>query len=239
MLYERFFDRIKQENHKKNPSSLNIHRALDGCSFRRTKEFKSQKDTKLTVERFFDRISHFIPENAIVIAETGVSMFAVAEVLMPKGVKFIGQVFYGSIGYTVGATLGVAVAARDRPVILFIGDGSFQVTAQDLSTMIRLKTTPVIFLLNNDGYTIERLIIDGPYNDVQPWKYHKLPEVFGGRAGYEIFKEGELEETLQQVGKDTQKELQFVELHLDRMDCTNALKKAGESMASSNNLSPK
>jgi TPP-dependent 2-oxoacid decarboxylase len=52
-------------------------------------------------------------------------------------------------------------------------------TCQDLSTMIRYKQTPVIFLLNNDGYLIERMIDDGPYNDLQPWKYHKLPEVFG------------------------------------------------------------
>src|SRR5690349_3530992 len=126
-------------------------------------------------------------------------MFSAAETLLPKGCTFFGQVFYGSIGFTVGATLGAAVAAKNRPVLLFVGDGSFQVvlllqlelthkmTCQDVSTMIRYNLTPVIFLLNNFGYLIERVIdgkelcrlflifSDGPYNDIQNWKYHKLP----------------------------------------------------------------
>jgi TPP-dependent 2-oxoacid decarboxylase len=66
---------------------------------------------------------------------------------MPRGATFIGQVFYGSIGYSLGAALGACVAAPDRPLMLFIGDGSFQMTAVDLSTMIRLKLKPIIFLL--------------------------------------------------------------------------------------------
>jgi len=151
---------------------------------------------------------------------------------MPKNAKFVAQVFYGSIGYTVGATLGVAIAARDRPVILFIGDGSFQVTAQDLSTMIRQHTTPTIFLLNNDGYTIERLIIDGPYNDIQPWKYHQLPQVFGAKSGtsFDVAKEGELEDAMKKI-ESKRDQLYFVEVHLDRMDCTASLASAGKSMA--------
>ncbi len=114
------------------------------------------------------------------VHKQGVSLFSAAEMLMPEGVTFIGQTFYGSIGYTVGATLGVGIAAPNRRAVLFIGDGAFQVTCQDLSTMIRNDLKPVIFLLNNDGYTIERVICDHPYNDIQPWHYHKLIYVFGG-----------------------------------------------------------
>jgi len=124
---------------------------------------------------------------------------------MPTGTTFISQTFYGSIGFTVGATLGVCAALENsppRPVFLFVGDGSFQVrchwlfslydtctkkvTCQDISTMIRNGYNPCVFLLNNNGYSVERCIIDGKFNDIQPWKYHLLPLVFGGIAGSDV-----------------------------------------------------
>ena len=179
-------------------------------------------------------MSHFIKDRSIVVAETGVSLFSAAEMLMPEGATFIGQTFYGSIGYTVGATLGAATAAQDRQTILFVGDGSFQVTCQDLSTMIRNKLRPVIFLINNDGYTIERVITDRSYNDIQPWHYHKLVEVFGGGPGLDVHTEGELEDALEKAAAaDT---LVFIEIHTDRLDCPESLRSAGRSMAKINHL---
>jgi len=224
-----FITGLTKKLQKRDPSTLDIHPATSGCVHRRTLEFKSE-DKQITANRFFDRIAHSIPEGAIVIAETGVSMFGVAEILMPKKADVIAQVFYGSIGYTVGATLGAAMAAKDRPVILFIGDGSLQVTVQDISTMLRNDLKPIIYVLNNDGYTIERLIIDGNYNNIQPWKYHKLIELFGGNGkSWEVRKELELEDALKNMKND---QLNLVEVHMDRMDATDALKKAGQNMAS-------
>jgi indolepyruvate decarboxylase len=154
--------------------------------------------------------------------------------LMPEGATFIGQAFYGSIGYTVGATLGACMAAQDRQVVLFVGDGSFQVTCQDLSTMIRNRLKPVIFLINNDGYTIERVICDRPYNDIQPWRYHKLVEVFGGGVGLDVHTEGELEDAL---GKASATDgLVFIEIHTGRLDCPESLRSAGRSMAKASQL---
>jgi indolepyruvate decarboxylase len=138
----------------RDTATLDIQCAAEGCTHRGTEPYQPDAPKPLTIKRFFDRTSHFIEKNSIVIAETGVSLFSAAEMLMPQGTTFIGQTFYGSIGYTVGATLGAATAAPDRQTILFVGDGSFQVTGQDLSTMIRNHLKPVIFLINNDGYTI-------------------------------------------------------------------------------------
>lgn len=73
----------------------------------------SKQGEKLRLHRFFDRVSDFFQPNSVVIAETGVSMFALAETLLPGGSVFIGQIFYGSIGYTVGAALGVGIALQD------------------------------------------------------------------------------------------------------------------------------
>ncbi|RBN36298.1 pyruvate decarboxylase, partial [Priestia megaterium] len=87
---------------------------------------------------------------------------------LPKDTTFIGQPLWGSIGYTLPALLGSQLADKNRRNVLLIGDGSFQLTAQELSTMLRQHIKPVIFLINNDGYTVERAIHgeNQVYNDI-------------------------------------------------------------------------
>jgi TPP-dependent 2-oxoacid decarboxylase len=219
---------------RRDTATLDIQCAADDCVHRHTVPYRPDAPKPLTIKRFFDRMSHFIENNSIIIAETGVSLFSAAEMLMPEGATFIGQTFYGSIGYSVGATLGAGMAAQDRHTVLFVGDGSFQVTCQDLSTMIRNRLKPVIFLINNDGYTIERVISDHPYNDIQPWHYHKLVEVFGGGLGIDVRTEGELEDALDMVTATDG--LVFIEIHTGRLDCPESLRSAGKSMAKTNQL---
>ena len=229
-----FIRGLTEKLSRREPETLEIQCATHGCVHRPTEPYRPHATTPLTIKRFFDRMSHFIKTDSIVIAETGVSLFSAAEMLMPDGTTFIGQTFYGSIGYTVGATLGASMAAQARRTVLFVGDGSFQVTCQDLSTMIRNHLKPIIFLINNDGYTIERVICDRPYNDIQPWHYHKLVDVFGGGMGLEVRTEGELEDAL---GKAvTTDGLVFIEIHTGRLDCPESLRSAGRSMASANQL---
>lgn len=229
-----FIGGLTEQLSGRTTTAIEIQSAVDGCIHRNTELYRPEPPQPLTIKRFFDRMSHFIEDNAIVIAETGLALFSAAEMLMPEGATFIGQTFYGSIGYTVGATLGAGMAAPDRRVVLFVGDGAFQVTCQDLSTMIRNRIKPIIFLINNDGYTIERVIVDHSYNDIQPWHYHKLLEVFGGGVGFDVRTEGELEAALEQAA--TAEELVFIEVHTDRLDCPEALLSAGRSMAKSNQL---
>jgi indolepyruvate decarboxylase len=219
---------------RRDPATLEIQCASECCMHRNTQPYHPDASKPLTIKRFFDRMSHFIENNSIVIAETGVSLFSAAEMLMPEGSTFIGQTFYGSIGYTVGATLGAGIAAQNRRVVLFIGDGSFQVTCQDLSTMIRNRLKPIIFLINNEGYTIERMISDHPYNDIQQWRYHKLVDVFGGGMGLDVRTEGELEAALGKAA--TTDDLIFIEIHTGRLDCPESLRSAGRSMAKANQI---
>ena len=219
---------------RREPATLAIQCAAEGCVHRHTEAYLPDSTKPLTIKRLFDHASHFLKNDSIVIAETGVSLFSAAEMLMPEGATFIGQAFYGSIGYTVGATLGAGMAAPGRPLVLFVGDGAFQVTCQELSTIIRQHLKCVIFLLNNDGYTIERVICDRPYNDLQPWLYHKLLEAFGGGLGLDVRTEGELEEALARSA--TEAGLVFVEVHTGRLDCPESLRLAGQAMAKSNQL---
>jgi indolepyruvate decarboxylase len=100
--------------------------------------------------------------------------------------------------------------------------------------MIRNRLRPVIFLINNDGYTIERVICDRPYNDIQPWQYHKLVDVFGGGLGLDVRTEGELEDALDKAAEADG--LVFIEIHTGRLDCPESLRSAGRSMAEANQL---
>lgn len=217
--------------------SRQLKAARDSCTHRVNSPMGIPTDENLTMSYFFEVMAHYIKPNSVVIAETGASLFSAAETMMPSGCTFIGQTFYGSIGYTMGSCLGacMAIKDKDRDCYLFIGDGSFQVTCQDLSTMIRYKTNPVIFLINNDGYTIERVITDNIYNDVQPWKYSDIPKAFGGKQGIVVRTQSELQSALKYT-TDNPKELHFVEVMLDQWDCNELLKSAGRSMAMSNGL---
>ncbi|MCH9757274.1 MAG: alpha-keto acid decarboxylase family protein [Gammaproteobacteria bacterium] len=190
----------------------------------------------LTQQRFWDRMANYFKPQDIILAETGTSMFGLLDAPILHPVTVITQPLWASIGYTVGGLLGAALADRKRRSILFIGDGSFQLTAQEVSTMLRHKLTPIIFLLNNDGYTIERVIhgMKMPYNDVQPWNYAALPNIFGEAVFSSIVKtEDELEDVL--LACEThQDKLCFIELKLTREDCPETLRKLGEACDAKN-----
>ncbi|KAL7790369.1 thiamine diphosphate-binding protein [Trichoderma ceciliae] len=140
----------------------------------------------ITQAWFWPRVGEFLQKKDIVVTETGTANFGIWDTKFPSGVTALSQVLWGSIGWSVGACQGAALAAADdnsgRRTILFVGDGSFQLTAQELSTMIRLKLKPIIFVICNDGYTIERFIhgMEAEYNDIANWDFKALVDVFGG-----------------------------------------------------------
>uniref|UniRef100_A0A453E4Y5 pyruvate decarboxylase n=1 Tax=Aegilops tauschii subsp. strangulata TaxID=200361 RepID=A0A453E4Y5_AEGTS len=121
----------------------------------------SEPGEPLRVNVFFKHIQKMLSGNSAVIAETGDSWFNCQKLKLPEGCGYECQLQYGSIGWSVGATLGYAQASKDKRVISLIGDGSFQVTAQEVSTMLRWGQNNIIFLINNGGYTIEVKIHDG------------------------------------------------------------------------------
>ncbi|MFH1593264.1 MAG: thiamine pyrophosphate-binding protein [Candidatus Omnitrophota bacterium] len=190
------------------------------------KRFVPASGRKITHKRFFQRMNHLIDKKSIVIADTGDSILSAFDLYLPEDVLFLDQAFYLSIGYSVPATLGAKLAAPKRRPITFVGDGAFQMTAQELGTIIRNGLNPIIFLMNNDGYTIERYLHDGPFNDLQRWNYHKLPEAFGGGWGSRVTTEGELEAALEKTARRP-KEAALIEVMLEKMDCSDHLKRLG------------
>jgi len=140
---------------------------------------RADPPAKLTQAAYWQAMQGYLREGDVLFVDNGTS-YAVFGLKFPPKCTFVGSVNWGSIGYSVGALLGTLTAAPERRHILFVGDGSFQVTAQELSTILRHDHKPVIFLINNGGYTIERGYLGKtePYNDIANWSYADLPKVF-------------------------------------------------------------
>ena len=136
----------------------------------------------IAVEALYPRWANFLKPNDILITETGTSSMGLAFALMPKGATFHNQTLWGAIGWATPAAFGAAVAAPDRRVVLVTGEGSHQLTAQEISQFGRRGLKPIVFVLNNSGYLIERLLCKNPdfvYNDLASWHYSEVPHALG------------------------------------------------------------
>jgi indolepyruvate decarboxylase len=193
-------------------------------------EFIPAHNKKITAKRFYDRLNRFLNDDMILLAEPGDAICAAPELQIEEADNFISQAYYLSIGYCTPASLGVALANPNKRVVILSGDGAFQMTANELSTHLKNNTNAVFFLINNDGYLIERLLHeDGPYNDIQQWKYSQLPKVFSDNViCFEVWTEGELEQSLETIN-NVKNKLIFIELHFDKYDCSLALQRLGEN----------
>lgn len=194
------------------------------------RDYKPQAGKQITIQRLFEQINNFFDDQMILICDTGDALCAATDLYIEEANNFISQAYYLSIGYSLPATLGVSLAKPDKRVIDVIGDGAFQMTAQELSTIIRQQCNPIIFILNNKGYVIERMIHDGPYNDIQNWSYHKLPEVFGiGATGLKVHTEDELEKAISAALMARDKCV-LIEVDLDPTDCSDILAELGRKV---------
>jgi indolepyruvate decarboxylase len=116
----------------------------------------------ITADALYPRWANFIKPNDILFTETGSSAMGLAFALLPKGAKFYNQPLWGAIGYATPAAFGAVVAAPGRRVVLITGEGSHQLTAQEISQFGRRGLKPMVFVLNNSGYMIERLLRKDP-----------------------------------------------------------------------------
>lgn len=186
--------------------------------------YEPETGRELTAKRFFERVNAMLNDNMVLLAEAGDSICAAPSFYVQEPENFIAQAYYLSIGFCIPASLGVSIAnPAKRPVVL-TGDGAFQMTAQELSTIIRYGCNPIIFLINNRGYVIEKMIHDGPYNNIQDWKYHMLPEVFGkgNSVSFDVKTEDELETAILTAIAETSKAV-FIEIHTAPYDCSELL----------------
>ncbi|KIJ17894.1 pyruvate decarboxylase [Paxillus involutus ATCC 200175] len=197
-------------------------------------EVPKEHGDAITHAYLWPRVGKFFKKRDVIVAETGSSSFGILDVPLPDQSVFVSQILYGSIGWTIGSTLGAAIAARDKKlgrVILFIGDGSLQLTVQELSTIIHQELKPIIFLLNNQGYNIERHLhgMERKYNDIVNWKWTSLLTTFGGIEGtssksYTVCDQLGLDNLLNDPEFARAGKIQFVEVVMGKYDTPRALK---------------
>jgi TPP-dependent 2-oxoacid decarboxylase len=190
-----------------------------------TKDYKVEEPNKpVSVERLFARLNNFLTENTIVISDVGDALFGAADFTVHQSTAFMSPAYYASLGFAVPAAIGAQMAKPDLRPLVLVGDGAFQMTGIELSAAARFGCNPIVIVLNNGGYVTERYIIDGGFNDILPWDYSRLPEVFGKGRGFLVKTEGELEVALQEAALHTES-FCLLDVRLDKMDASSTLKR--------------
>jgi indolepyruvate decarboxylase len=187
---------------------------------------KSGTNEPLTQGAFWSRVEAFLQPGDVLISDTGTAFFGSANLKLPADSTYISQPIWGSLGYGLPAALGACLASPERRHLLFLGDGAFQMTAQELSTILVRELNPIIFLLNNDGYTIERPIYgaESSYNNINPWRYGRFPAVVDAKervVTHCVRNHTELDLALQATSDAARPH--FIEIVLPRMDAPEPL----------------
>lgn len=187
-------------------------------------DIELKPDEPITIHRLMARLNEELRDSTMVIADIGDALFASSELVVHRQTEFLSPAYYTSMGFAVPAALGAMVARPDLRPVVIVGDGAFQMTGMELSTIVRRGLAPVVIVLDNQGYGTERLLHAGEFefNEIHPWAYHKLPEVLGGGVGYDIHTEGQFDQALRQaLGDSTQ--MSLLHVHLDPADCSRTL----------------
>ncbi len=184
----------------------------------------------ITVRRLFERLNAFLSASTVVVADVGDALFGAADLFIRESTEFISPAYYTSMGFAVPASIGAQLAnPKLRPLVL-VGDGAFQMTGMELATIARNKLNPVIVLLNNRGFGTERQMQDGPYNDLWPWAYHRLPEILSAGRGFVVETEEQLDRALRETQQWTQS-FCLLEVRLASLDRSPALERLAARMA--------
>jgi indolepyruvate decarboxylase len=182
--------------------------------------------------QLFARLNQILGENPemTVIADIGDSLFGAADLEMHRQTEFLSPAYYTSMGFGVPAAMGASMANPSARILVVVGDGAFQMTGMELSTIARHRLNPIVVVLNNHGYTTERFLLEGSFNDIHDWAYHRVPEVLGAGLGLEVRTGEELERSLRQALANTGS-FSLLNVHLDPYDRSPALERLASRLS--------
>ncbi|MBI1871446.1 MAG: alpha-keto acid decarboxylase family protein [Chlamydiae bacterium] len=194
-------------------------------------KFKVRPNELVCLKRLFQYLDTILDDNMVVIADIGDSLFGALDLTIHKRTEFLSPAYYTSMGFAVPAALGAQLAKSQLRPIVIVGDGAFQMTGLELSTMIRLKLNPIVLVLNNEGYGTERVIeqANHSYNDIVNWKYHEIPRILGRGKGFVVKKEGELVKALS-LSLAEKENFSILNIQIDRQDHSPAMERIGKKM---------
>ncbi|BAL86942.1 putative indolepyruvate decarboxylase [Actinoplanes missouriensis 431] len=190
----------------------------------------SEMSRVLTQDAFWAGMQAWLPAGHALVADTGTSYWGALALRLPGDTVFLGQPIWNSIGWALPAVLGQGLADPDRRPVLVIGDGAAQMTIQELSTIVAAGLRPIILLLNNRGYTIERALQspNAGYNDVADWNWRAVVAAFAGPdTDYHHAATGtELAKALTAASESNRPV--FIEVELDAFDTPPLLRRLAE-----------
>ena len=197
-----------------------------------TEKFELKPDEKIRIPRLIARLNESLNDETIVIADIGDALFSASELVIRGRTEFISPAYYTSMGFSVPAALGAQMARPDLRTVVIVGDGAFQMTGSELSSLVRHKFPAIIIVFDNGGYGTERSLHPGKFsfNEIQPWAYHKLPEVYGGGTGYLVRTEGDFDAALKQAWDDTTN-VSLIHIVLDHDDHSTTLERLTEKLS--------
>ena len=198
-------------------------------------------EDRLTRKEMVQQVSSLITKDTTLVVDTGDSWFNGIQTSLPDGARFEIEMQWGHIGWSVPAALGLAAADPSRQIVVMVGDGSFQMTAQEVSQMTRLGLPIILILVNNAGYTIEVEIHDGIYNNIKNWDYGAFIESFnagtGHGKGHLAKTAGEFHRAIE-AAKKHKTGPTLIECDIDRDDCSKDLITWGHYVAAANGRPP-
>ena len=184
----------------------------------------------VTLRNVFGYLDGLLNDKTVVIADVGESLFAAADLRVQKSAEFLSPAYYTSMGFSVPAALGVGFADPALRSLVLVGDGALQMTGTELSTCIRHGQAPIVVVLNNHGYSTERQILEGPFNDIHEWQYEKICDLLGGGVGHRVGTFGELVRALN-TAVDDHTQAHVLNVLLDPDDCSKAMKRVAQRLA--------
>ncbi|EKI8553609.1 alpha-keto acid decarboxylase family protein [Salmonella enterica] len=192
---------------------------------------------ELTQESFWQTLQQYLKPGDIILVDQGTAAFGAAALSLPDGAEVVVQPLWGSIGYSLPAAFGAQTACPDRRVILIIGDGAAQLTIQEMGSMLRDGQAPVILLLNNDGYTVERAIHGAAqrYNDIASWNWTQIPPTLNAAQQAECWRVTQaiqLAEVLERLARPQR--LSFIEVMLPKADLPELLRTVTRALEARN-----
>jgi indolepyruvate decarboxylase len=195
------------------------------------KPFVGLAADNITNATLFARLGECLDESCVVIADPGDALFGSIDLPIQSSINFLSSAFYASLGFAVPASIGASFADPSLRPIVLVGDGAFQMTGMEISVAVRYGLSPIIIVLNNDGYLTERLILEGQYNDITPWNYAGVTTLFNSGYSAKITTNQQFTDELL-AAKNRTESFTLLEVMLDRLDCSEALKRLGEQLNS-------
>lgn len=194
-------------------------------------------DAELRTSRMMAILNQRLDSETIVIADVGDALFAATELTIHDRGEFLSPAYYTSMGFSIPAALGAATARPDHRIIVLVGDGAFQMTGQELSTLLRGGHSPIVIVLDNHGYGTERYLHAGDwkYNEIAGWDHPKLLEAYGGGSravGHRVATEAEFAHAISEAWNDRQR-VHLIQAKLAEGDASDTLRKLAERMGRS------